>query len=99
MKDEFENPPPPKKTVVDYFNVFINFCEDFEGNLERQIRIPGLLFPILKWHSLMQSVGTFPVAYPVAYLVGTGALSLGVKRPEHEADSSILMSGFYLHSL
>lgn len=97
MKDEFEN--TPKKTVVDYFNVFLNFSEDSDGNLERLIRITGLLLPILKWHSLIQSVRTCCGVYPVVYLFGSGALSLGVKRAEHEADSSILMSGVYLHSL
>jgi len=51
MRDEFEN--TPKKTVVDYFNVFLNFSEDSDGNLERLIRIVGLLLPILKWHSLL----------------------------------------------
>ena len=88
MKFEFEN--TPKKTVVDYFDVFLNFSEDSDGNLERLIRISGLLLPILKWHSLIQSVRTFWGVYPAACLVGTGCLFLGVERPEHEANNSIL---------
>jgi len=51
MKDEFEN--IPKKTIVDYFNVFVNISEDSDGNLERLIKIAGLLLQILKWYSLM----------------------------------------------
>jgi hypothetical protein len=30
MKGQFEN--TPKKTVVDYFNILINFPEDYKGN-------------------------------------------------------------------
>jgi hypothetical protein len=49
---------------------------------------PGFDFPTLQDFSLLHSVQTDSGAHPVSYLIGTGALSPGIKWLGREADHS-----------
>jgi hypothetical protein len=50
----------------------------------------GLEFETLQGRefSLLHSVQTYTGAHPASYLMGTGVLSQGIKRPGREADHS-----------